>query len=100
MRDLTRIGIDHVEPQNLIITAYVKDLEQTGKLRWNIAHSLLILFGLSVFATYTLIFLWGFKKIELPHGFIHWLVAATIGQTASLLFIITKDLFSGPRANR
>ncbi len=97
--DLTRIGVDRVTPLNLISDVIVGELVHRHKLRETITISLLILFGVSVLATYVLIFLWGWKKIDLPNGFVHWLGAATISQTASLLLIVTKNLFPDPRAS-
>src|ERR1700724_4166942 len=91
--ELTRKGVDHLEPQNLIKSLIVKKSRANLRLREKIATWLLVLFGVSVLATYALIFLWGCKKIDLPAGFIHWLGAATISQTAGLLLIIVKNLF-------
>ena len=70
------------------------------KLRELMAPVVLILFAGTVVATYVIIFLWGFRKIELPNSFVHRLGAATVGQTAGMLTVILKDLFPGHPGSR
>jgi hypothetical protein len=68
-----------------------------ARLRENVTNWLLTLFCASTIATYVLIYFWGFRIISLPPGFVHWLGAATIGQTAGLLLIVVRSLFPKAR---
>ena|SRR5271155_284131 len=54
--------------------------------------SMLGIFMFTVIETFTVILLWGFKKIQLPKEFARWLGGATIGEVAVLLVIIVKKL--------
>src|SRR5689334_20130689 len=92
MDALTKNGVERIEAAGYISAA---DLLTTSNisLREKLAVGLLLLFAAAVASTYTLIFLWGFERIKLPYGFVHWLGGATVGQTASLLLLIVRDLF-------
>jgi hypothetical protein len=92
--DLRREGTD--APPLLDIVKAEKELSDT-KLRENVTNWLLTLFCASTIATYVLIYFWGFRIISLPPGFVHWLGAATIGQTAGLLLIVVRSLFPKAR---
>jgi hypothetical protein len=90
--DLVRAAPQLIPPVQGITDARV--VSDIG-LREITTYVLLLLFVLATAASYTLIFLWGAGKMKFPEAFIHWLGAATIGQTASLLLIIIKSLFPG-----
>jgi hypothetical protein len=89
------VGLQRAASQELVVPSYVTAAREMSNisLRELTTAVLLVVFSGSVAATYTLIFFWGFQKIKLPNGFVHWLGAATVGQTASLLVLIVKNLF-------
>ncbi len=92
MRDsLTKAGVDH--PEFGFVKAADPVEASNISMREKTARWLLALFAFAVICTYALIFLWGWKKISLPDAFVHWLGAATVGQTAGLLLIIVRNLF-------
>lgn len=50
-------------------------------------------FIFAVFETFAIILLWGLGRLELPEKFVHWLGGATVGEIATLLTIIVKQVF-------
>ncbi|MGH9635421.1 MAG: hypothetical protein ACRD72_11360 [Candidatus Angelobacter sp.] len=92
MDELTKSGVERIEAPGYVSAADLLTASNIS-LREKLAIGLLVLFAAAVTSTYTLIFLWGFQKIHLPGPFVHWLGGATIGQTASLLVLVVRDLF-------
>jgi hypothetical protein len=89
------------DTQRIVPASYVTGAEEVRsniKLRLIFSIALLSIFGISVLLTYALIFLWGYGAIHLDKAFTHWLGAGTIGQTASMLFIMVRYLFPSRRA--
>lgn len=88
--EIRKTGTERLEPAGSIKDA--REISDIG-LREIITYALLLLFVGAAAASYVLIFLVGSGKFKFPDAFLHWLGAATIGQTASLLLIIVKSLF-------
>lgn len=90
IEELRKEGADTLDALDLVKA--VQNLSDIG-LREMLTIFLLALFGASTIATYVLIFFWGFKLIELPSPFVHWLGGATVGEISGLLVIIVKSIF-------
>ena len=97
MKTADEPDLKRVAPEILDRPGFVTDAREVSDigLREVITYALLLLFVGATATTYVLIFLWGYGKVNFPNAFIHWLGAATIGQTGSLLVIIVKSLFPG-----
>jgi hypothetical protein len=79
-----------VEPEILQPKPIIRSTEE---LRDLVTRTLLGCFGVSVVLTDFIIVGYGFGWLRYPDSFLHWLGAATVGQTASLLGIVVKFLF-------
>jgi|SRR5690349_17555502 hypothetical protein len=97
MNSAAGVDLARTEPEQLEPSGGVSDARVVSdtSLRESITYVLLLVFVCAAAASYVLIFLWGAGKLKFPDSFAHWLGAATIGQTASLLVIIVKSLFPG-----
>jgi len=51
------------------------------------------LFVMATMCTFSIIILWGMKKLELDANFVKWLGAATVGEIAGMVTIAFKWLF-------
>ena len=106
MKSVAEVDLRRADPELVSPAQGVSDARTVSDigLREIITYVLLLLFVGAAAASYVLIFLWGYGKLKFPDAFIHWLGAATIGQTASFLLIIVKSLFPGsftvPRAGK
>jgi len=57
-----------------------------------IAFNLLGIYLFAVIETFSIIFLWGLKRIELPKAFVHYIGGATICEIAPILFYIIRKV--------
>jgi nitrate reductase NapE component len=85
------LPVERVEPLGAVVAA--EEVRANIQLRLIVTVVLLAILGISVVATYGLIYLWGFGKITLDKAFVKWLGGATIGQALTLLAGVVQNLF-------
>jgi len=77
--------VENLEPKLVVDRADV--------LRDLVTRSLVWCFVISVGVTYPIIVFYGLGCLRYPDSFLHWLGAATVGQTAGLLAVVIRSLF-------
>lgn len=58
-----------------------------------IGINVLTVFVFAVVETFSIFFLWGLGRLDLPAKLVHWLGGATVGEVAGMLILIINSIF-------
>ncbi len=64
-----------------------------SELREWVALNILGLYAFVVIETFSVILLWGFRRLSLPEKFVHWLGVTALGEVAGLAGYMVKKVF-------
>jgi hypothetical protein len=95
-----REGRECLQPSSVVREAWEQEtiepkpvVSRVEVLRDLVTRALIWCFVISVGVTYLIIVFYGLGCLRYPDSFLHWLGAATVGQTAGLLGVVVKHLF-------